>query len=106
MIVDDPPTFRQLLEDQGEKSSQRLLAGHDLPAPADIGAVWTQHVDVDLAEGELAHLAAFGLIALPVALEGRLPATRLFLAGIETEFRRLPIAGHEPFEIALVPGNG
>src|SRR5258708_39615498 len=80
MLVNDPPSLGKLLEDQGKSAPRRFLAGYEFPGPAHEGTVGTEQVDLQLAKGQLAHLAAFRLVALFVALEGGLPAPRRVLA--------------------------
>src|SRR5262249_38889950 len=88
-----------------EQATNRLFAQDELPTTAYVCAVRPEQVNVDFAEGELAHFLPFCLVALLVALQGRLPAFRLLLAGEEAKVRGVPVAGHEAFQLALVPGG-
>src|SRR5262245_2268863 len=63
----------------------------------------TEDVDLDLAEGDLAHFAPLALVELAVALQCGLPTAGLRLAGEEAEVLGFPVAIHEPGKIALVP---
>src|SRR5262249_13427993 len=84
----------------------RFLLGDHLPTATHVSSLWAEQVDLQLTKRQVAHFLAFGLVAVPVALQRGLPAERLVLAGEEGQLIRAPVAGHEAFEVALVPGGG
>src|SRR5262245_41323343 len=79
VVVDDAPAFGQLLQDQREQPAGVLALERQLPAAADQGIIAAERLDLQLAEGELAHFAAVGLVTLAVAVECGLPAAHLRL---------------------------
>src|SRR6266446_856700 len=64
-----------------------------------------QHLDSQVREFQFAHFFSGSLIGLLVAVEGGLPTLRFAGAGEKCQVGRIPISGHERFEIALVPGS-
>src|SRR5215813_2691941 len=76
-----------------------------MPAAADDGMIRADHIYADFLERQLAHLLAFALVFLLVTIESRLPAGGLGPAGEKTQVRRIPVTGHESFQVALVPGD-
>src|SRR5262249_41658572 len=73
------------------------------PTAAHDHGIRSHAIEDHLAESEMAHLPAFFLIALPVALICLLPTLGFRVAGIEAEFRRIPVAFHDALQITLVP---
>ncbi|MBI3232960.1 MAG: DUF2309 domain-containing protein, partial [Bacteroidetes bacterium] len=85
--------------------NQKLGAGSKLPHNV-MGLFGVANgIDGDFLECQLAHLFAFALILLLVTIERPLPASHFRAAGIEAQLRRLPVADHEAFQVALVPGD-
>src|SRR5205823_13073151 len=80
VVVDDAPAFGQLLQDQREQPAGVLALQGQLPAAADQGVIAAERLDLEVAECELAHLTAFALVALAVAVERGLPAAHLRFA--------------------------
>src|SRR5689334_10773768 len=103
MVMDDAPALRKATQDQSEEASGTVLAADELPAPADERAVGPKDFNCDVGERELPHLAALALVALAVAIEGRLPALRLVAARGEGQLGRFPVSLHETLQIAAVP---
>src|SRR5262245_25608835 len=76
VVVDDAPAAGEAAEDEGEQAAGIVLLQGQLPAAAHQGVVGAEQLDVQLAEGELAHLAALALVLFAVAVERGLPAAR------------------------------
>src|SRR5262249_21013176 len=91
-------------DDEREQAAGVLLLERQLPAAADQGVLLAEKANGDVLESEFAHLRFRGLVLLAVAFQQGLPAARFHAAGEEGQVVRLPVAGHEAFQIALVPG--
>src|SRR6185295_2458312 len=105
MIVDDPPAFGPLPEDDGRHPRQLLpIRQGEPPAAARERRLRPQGHDVHRGEIELPHLLARTLVARAIAVEGRLPPASLLAVREEDEVRRLPVACHVALEVAAVPG--
>src|SRR5262249_8922311 len=75
-----------------------------LPHALHQGEVGAEEAHLDVAEGQLTHLAALALVALLVAVVGLPPAELPVAPGGEAQLGGVPVAGHEPFEVPPVPG--
>src|SRR5579884_3724871 len=74
VIVDDPPSLREAAEHQREQP-RRLLVHHlQREAATHQRRVRPEHLDLEFGEGQFAHLLAFRLVPLLVALQRRVPA--------------------------------
>ena len=80
-LLNDPPTGGQLFHDERVKSSRHFLVQLQGVAAFDQGVASPQHLDGLLAERQLTHFFTFALVLLLVAVEGRLPALGLGVAG-------------------------
>src|SRR3954470_21035119 len=105
VVVDDPPAVGQLLEDQRVPPADRLLGQRQLPLAGDQGHAGGQLPDLHVGEGQLAHFLALGLVPLLVPVEGLLPAAGHVLAGHERQVLGVPVPGHEPGQVSLIPGG-
>src|SRR5262245_58827579 len=103
MVVHDLPAVRCFLEDHCEQPLRCLFAHHQFPTATDQCAFGSENIDLQIVKSELAHLFAFGLVALLVALQSGLPTLGHNLAREKGQLVGLPVSSHEPFEIALVP---
>ncbi len=103
--MDDTPALGKPAQHQRENPRWRVVLELQAKSAADEDMTVAEQLDRQLVEREFAHFLAVGLIALAVAIERRLPAGRLLVAGEKAQFLRLPVAGHEAFQIALVPGD-
>src|SRR5215467_3766809 len=105
VVVDDLPAVGEFSENQSEAAVRSLAVGHgQAPGAAHEGRFRAQHFDSQLGKVEIAHLVAGARISSLVAVERGLPAAGRFRIGEESEFGRVPVAGHECIEVVAVPG--
>src|SRR6266404_8752037 len=103
----DPPALRQFAKHQCEEAAKVFAVGHfQMPAPAHPRRIASERMNFKASEIKLAHLPAFGLVALLVARERGIPSARDRPAGIERQLRRAPIAVHEAVDVTTVPRGG
>src|ERR1035438_1788354 len=100
VVVDDAPAFGKLAKEQG-KQPVRLLAVREgeVPPATNKCTVLSEHLNLDVGHLQFAHLGIGGLILFAIALQGRLPALGFGGAGKENQLPRIPVSGHETFEI-------
>src|SRR6516162_6038434 len=105
MVVDDPPAFRKLTEDQRKQTVRLFALGEcEMKLPTNKCALRSEHLDLEVGELQLAHFSICRLIVLTIALERRLPAFGFTGARKECQSGRVPISRHEGFEVVPVPG--
>src|SRR5215469_6649456 len=105
MVVDDPPAFRELTEDQGKQTVGLFAIGEcEAELAANKGTLWSEHLDPEVGELQLAHFSICRVIVLAIALERRLPAFGFTSARKECQSGRVPISRHEGFQVVPVPG--
>ena len=104
VIVNNPPSLRKLAEDQREYS-RRLLAvrHHQMKSAAHERRINPERFYLQIAERQRSHRISIGLIPLPIPIQRRLPPFRLRRAGKESQLRRIPVAGHELFQVVTIP---
>ncbi len=104
VIVNDPPSLRKLAEDQREYS-RRLLAvrHHQMKPAAHERRINPERFYLQIAERQRSHRISIGLIPLPIPIQRRLPPFCLRRAGKESQLWRIPVAGHELFQVVTVP---
>src|SRR6185369_8570996 len=78
VIVDNPPTFGQLSEDNRRHSAELLPVGHpQMPTTTHQRSLGPQHREVQLREVQCSHLLPLPLVLRTVAFEGCLPSACL-----------------------------
>lgn len=101
----NPPAFREAHEDEREKAVRRLAVRHgEFPFAVDHGGAAAEQVDVEILKFKVAHFLAGRLVTQLIARKRWLPSLGDCRAGKEGKVRRSPVAFHEVFEIAMVPG--
>ena len=104
MVVHDLPALGKFAEDHGKQAARRGAVGHgQLPSAPRQDGLRPERLDVERRERQPAHRAAFRLVAPPITIAHRLPAVEALAARLEDHLRRVPVAGEEAVEIALVP---
>src|SRR5262245_7348525 len=69
VIVDDLPSLFEPAEDESVKPAGFLAVGHrQFPSPAHDRRVRSQLLNVEIGEGQFAHLPAFGLIGFAITV--------------------------------------
>ena len=102
--MDDFPSLGELAKNEREQAVRSLAIGYgEVEFSAHEGRVWPQHLDSQVAEFELAHLVARALIVFLVAVESGLPSLGFMGSGEKGQLGRIPIPGHETFQIPPVP---
>src|SRR5580692_681274 len=75
-----------------------------MPGPARKSCIRSELLNVQVGELELSHLLAFALVLIAIPLSGRLPPGCFLCSREERQIWRVPVTGHEGFEITAVPG--
>ena len=101
----NPPPAGHSLDHQRKQPPRMLTSGHGkLPAPGDYGGPPVEQVNFQILKRKLAHLLAFALVALLVALQSRLPAFGNGGPGKERNLGGMPVPVHVLLQVAAIPG--
>ncbi len=104
VIVNNPPSLRKFAEDQREHSRRLLVIRHHQMEPAaHERRIRAERLYLQIAERQRSHRIPIRLIPLPIPIQRRLPSFRLRRAGKESKLRRIPVSGHELFQVVTVP---
>src|SRR5207253_3741524 len=103
VIVNDLPAIGELAKDEREQPALVARRHFQVPVTTHESGVGAERFDFQFGELKLAHLAARALIAAAVTIQRRLPAGCFSAARIKRQLLRVAIAGHEAFEVVMIP---
>src|SRR5712692_5880065 len=102
VVVNDLPSIREALPNQGKHSSEVIVLPLQMPASQDERCLRPQKPELQFRKIQLSHRAPVGIVLL-VSCQHAIPAARYVAAPGKRQLRRTPISHQKRVHIAAVP---
>src|ERR1700747_844726 len=104
MIVNNLPPIWKSSQNEREQARWGFAIRHgEVPLPSDESRIGGEWFNLQAGKFQFAHLLAFALVGLAIAIKRALPPGRALCTRKERQLWRIPITCHEGLEIVTVP---